>query len=130
MAYVLKVRKENKLNNVRSFLSRLWRKSITQEKYSDENVRILKEELEHHFREAESEWQKINDDLIKWIRTETLGFGATASNLISDGKGFLLIGSLLISSLVTGVVDWSKRHNFKLKYPTCFMLDLVRKEKI
>ena len=127
--FVLKVRKENRLKNLRSFLSRLWRKSVSGDKYSEENVKILKEELEHHFREAEYEWKNINNDLLKWIRTETLGLGATAPSLISQGRGYLLVGGILISSAITAVVDWSKRHNFKLKYPTSFMLDLIRKEE-
>ena len=114
---------------MRSFLSRLWRKSVSSDKYSDENVNILKEELEHNFREADYEWKKINGDLLKWIRNETLGLGATAPSLISQGRGYLLIGSILISSMITTVIDWSKRHNFKLKYPTSFMLDFKRIEE-
>lgn len=127
--FVLKVRKENKLENLRSFLSRLWRNSVSENKYSDENIKILKEELEHHFREAESEWKEINNDLIKWIRNEILGVGATAPSLISQGQSYLLFGSVLISGITTAIVDWSKRHNFKLKYPTSFMLDLKRKNE-
>lgn len=127
--YVLKVRKENKLENLRSFLSRLWRNSVLENKYSDENIRILKEELEHHFREAESEWQEINNDLLKWIRNEILGVGATAPNLISQGQPYLLFGGAAISGITTAIIDWSKRHNFRLKYPTSFMLDLRRKSE-
>jgi hypothetical protein len=125
--YALKVRKENKLVSLRSFLSRLWRNSAIENKYSDENIGILKEELEHHFREAENEWKEINNDLIKWIRNEVIGIGATAHNLISQGQSYLLFGGVVISGITTAVVDWSKRHDFKLKYPTSFMLDLKRK---
>lgn len=129
LKFALKVRKENKLENIRSFLSRLWRNSANSNKYSNENIIFLKEELEHHFREAESEWKEINIDLVKWIGTGTLGIGATAQHLITQGQSYLLVGGLIISGLYTAFVDWTKRHNFRLKYPTSFMLDLKRKNK-
>jgi hypothetical protein len=74
----LTLRQENRLEALRHFFHRVWKSCRDPEDYSEANALNLTAELDEHIREAKSEWDKIDQDLIKW-------FGAPGAAITSIG---------------------------------------------
>jgi hypothetical protein len=63
----LKLRQERRLESLRLFLRKVWRSSREAEMFAEENAVNLAAELNEKIREAESEYKKIDQELVTWF---------------------------------------------------------------
>jgi hypothetical protein len=122
---LLRLRKDGYLENMRSFLRRVWNSSSRAEPFDKNNVEDLTAELHHQINEAEKEWGKIDQNLIRWFGGESVlgtavgvsaGAAAWAPALAVAGAGAI---NLLLS--------YKERSSFITNYPAAFFLDSIRK---
>src|SRR6185437_13521606 len=85
VAAALKLRQEGRLENMRSFLRRVWNESRADDELGEENALALADELQERINEADDEWKKINADGVKWWTASTAGVLAATPSLIAQG---------------------------------------------
>jgi hypothetical protein len=122
----LKLRKENKLEDLRSFFRRIWKTSATENEMDEKNTQYLADEMNHHIREANSEWEKIDRDLFKWFGLECAGAVATGHHAIASGTAEFYGAGLAIAAITNLAVSWHKRKDFFKLYPASFFLFLKK----
>jgi len=119
-----RLRNENRLEDLRLFFHRVWKDCRDSEDFSEKNAINLTAELDERIREAKGEWDKIDQDLIKW-------FGAPATAITAAGlTGFLPSASAVSVAAATGVVgliqSYLKRSSFKDRFPAGFFLTIKK----
>ena len=111
---------------MRTFLRRVWNISSKSEPFDKNNVDNLTAELHHQINQAEQEWDKIDNNLLRWFGGESVlgtaigvftGAGALAPALTVAGAGII---NLLLS--------FKERSNFITNFPAAFFLDSIRKK--
>lgn len=117
----LELRKENYLNDIRTFLSRIWRSCTSDNLFNEKNIYYLEDELTHHLQEAKIEWESIEKKFFKSFGTATAAI-VGSSPIIAKGSAEFLIGSLLINGLTNLGVLWHDKHSFPKKFPASFFL--------
>lgn len=119
------LRKEERLQNMRGFLRKLWRVS-GDNSFSPSNVDNLTAELLDRVREAEDEWSKIDRDLIKWF-----GAAGLAGSFISAGAGsWVPAAATTIAGGVAALASAAHaRHSFDKRFPAGFFLKLKKGAK-
>jgi hypothetical protein len=121
----LTLRKEGRLEGLRYFLSKVWKNACDQNKPFDEkNAIYLAEELGEKVREAEEEWNKINDDLLKMMGTSSIPPLLAAGPLIATGHADFLAAA---ATVATGIpLIWGRRQTraFPKKFPASFFMQL------
>jgi hypothetical protein len=107
---------------MRLFFRKVWKSCREPDIFSEENAVNLSAELNEKIAEADSEWRKIDQDLLKW-------FGASGGALVSSGLvGFVPAASVAAVTGVTGLIQAHlKRAAFKERYPAGFFLGLREK---
>jgi hypothetical protein len=120
----LKLRKDNRLEGLRLFFHRVWKDCRDSEEFSESNALNLTAELDERIGEAKSEWDKIDQDLIKW-------FGAPGAAISSVGfTGFLPAAPAIAAAAATGAVGLIqsalRRSSFKERFPASFFLTLKK----
>ena len=114
-----RLREENRLDSLRLFFRKVWKSCRDPDEFSDENPVNLSAELREEISKANEEWQKIDQELIKWT-------GATGGALLSSGVfGFVPAASAAAVTGITGLIQSRlKRRAFKERYPAGFFLGL------
>jgi len=115
----LRVRQEGRLETFRGWLRRVWQASAGDKPYSEASAVQLASELQGRLDEAESEWAKIDQDLVKWATVDSVaGFGpALATGSVSWLASAALAGAgLLVNSTL-------QRRSFYKRFPGAFLLD-------
>jgi len=123
----LEIRKENYLDNLRTFLSKIWINCTQENMFDEKSIFLLEEELKHHINESEIEWNEIKR---KYFKKIGIGSAVTigASEAIASGSAVFMIGSLLINGLTNLGISWLEKKNFPKKYPASFFLKLKDKK--
>ncbi|MGD0206269.1 MAG: SEC-C metal-binding domain-containing protein [Verrucomicrobiota bacterium] len=121
----LKLRKENRLEDMRGFMRKVWKSCGLDAPFSEEKSANLSAELQERIRDAESEWRKIDSELIRWFG----GLGALATPFIAAGGATWIPAA--VSTVVGGTAALAhsqhQRTTFERKYPAGFFLDLKKK---
>jgi hypothetical protein len=115
----LQIRKENRLEQMRLFFNRIWRTCRCAEPFSEDNAINLAAELDERVHEAESEWQNIDKQLLKWL-------GGTLATLVSSSVvGFTPAAAAAVVTGSTGLAlaQW-QRKSFKNRFPAGFFLGI------
>ncbi|MCA9743159.1 SEC-C domain-containing protein [candidate division KSB1 bacterium] len=119
--FALEIREEGRLESFRTFLRKLWRSidGSPDELKIDDHVRDFCDELKDEHAKALADWDKISQDLKKWL-------GLYASGAVIGGKFALGIPTLGFGiAAVTQLLNThSKRKNFKKKIPMSVFIDL------
>jgi len=124
LEHALILRKENRLESLRTFLRKVWKSARTTDPFNEANAKLLAEELNEEIIKAEEEWKQIDRNLLKWFGAE-LGSGIAASGpLIASGYGQFLAAAIATAGIITLGVTQSERKSFKNKYPAAFFLKL------
>lgn len=119
----LQLRKENRLNNMRSFFRKLWKEASTGDPFDRENAENLSTELQERTREADYEWEKINSDLVRYFGG-TMATGALlAAPAVATGKGSFVAAGIAVAGVTELAVTRMRRKMFPKKYPAGFFLD-------
>jgi hypothetical protein len=115
----LTLRQENRLEALRLFFRRVWESCRDPEEFSDANAANLTAELDEHVREANAEWAKIDQDLMKW-------FGAQGAAITSAGLiGFVPAATAAAITGAAGLIQAQlKRSAFKERFPASFFLTI------
>jgi hypothetical protein len=114
-----RLRKENRLESLRLFFRRVWKNCSDPDEFSDVNALNLSAELREEISKANEEWQKIDQQLLKWL-------GLTGGAVISSGLvGFVPAASAAAVTGITGLIQSRlKRRVFKERYPAGFFLGM------
>jgi len=120
LEFALRLREEQRLEQVRQMFNRVWRACREAVPYSDGNILNLSTEFSAKIDEAKYEWEKIDQDLIKWT-------GGTAAALFTaaTGIGFVPAATAAVLTGTTGLTlaHW-KRKSFKYRFPAGLFIDL------
>jgi hypothetical protein len=116
----LRLRKENRLESMRLFFRKIWQSTRTPEEFSEENALNLAAELNEKINEAETEYKRIDRQLLKWI-------GASAVLLVSGVGDFVPRASAAAMTGALSLINsqWQRR-SFRIRYPAGFFLDVKR----
>jgi hypothetical protein len=117
----LRLRSENRLESMRLFLRKVWTDSRESECFAEENAIALASELDERIREAETEYKKIDQELLIWA-------GAGASTfLTSSTVGFVPAASAALIAGSAGLIrsQWQRR-SFQTRLPAGFFLDVAK----
>ncbi len=124
-----KVRQDGRLESMRNFLRKTWLSladsSDAQNSVSEGKILAFKDELVDEYHKAESDWQKIDADLLKWV-TGSGGLGgvlaAGGMNWQIPALGFSLAG---VGQLLNARY---KRNRFRGNVPLSVFIDLKNKK--
>lgn len=123
----LRLRKEDRLQNMRSFMTKVWKSCGTEEPFSQGKADSLSAELQERIREAEAEWRKIDAELIRWLG----GLGTVAAPFIAAGGATWIPAA--VSAIVGGVAavthSQHQRATFGKRYPAGFFLELKKRSR-
>ena len=99
MQAALNLRKEERLESLRLFFRKVWKSCRDPDEFSDRNAVNLAAELRDEIAKAKEEWDKIDQELLKW-------FGATGGALVSSGLvGFVPAAGCAAVTGATGLAS-------------------------
>ena len=120
LAMATRIRDDARLADLRSFFRKVWRDIGAGESFDEAYAGELAAELHDRLREAEAAWQKIDQDLLRWVGGEA----AIAGGLIASGAADLV--PALVTMATAGVANIVhsavQRRTFKKEYPAAFFL--------
>lgn len=123
---LLKLRKDGCLEDMRAFLRRVWTSCSTGEVFDKNNVENLSAELIDHINLAESEWKKIDANLVKWFGSESI-LGTTIG--IAAGQAhWIPAAAIAAAGAVNLMQSKMERHKFMARYPAAFFIESIRKK--
>lgn len=119
----LTLRKEERLQNFRTFLRGVWKQACDPHSFEQVNGKLLAEELQSEVQKAGEEWKQIDRDLMKNTGAASAGLILSAP-MIGSGQGvFLAAASVVAGVTAIGASAW-QRHGFEDKFPAAFFLRL------
>jgi hypothetical protein len=122
--HALTLRKEGRLENLRTFLRRIWKDACTGDPFDGTNAQLLAEELQEKVQEAEEEWREIDRDLIKIVGAELITSMLAAGPLIASGHGDFLAAAVMILGGANLWVRTSKLCSFPNRFPAAFFMKI------
>jgi hypothetical protein len=123
LSAALTLRKEERLDDMRRFLKRVWKASRANDEMSDANGEALKDELIERIREADHEWRKIDQELVKWFTVQS-GAAVAALPRVGTGGASWLAGGWMLGAVGAFGNAWYQRARFHRRYPAAFFLTL------
>ncbi len=121
IAAALTLRREQRLEGLRAFLRKSWHLTSSAENpFDSANAADFGAELVQRVNEAEAEWKKIDEDLLKWFGTEMM-VGAVPA--IATGNA-AWVGAAVVGAVASLAVAASRRSAFPKRYPASFLLEL------
>jgi hypothetical protein len=119
----LTLRKEERLQNLRVFLRRVWKQACDPQSFDQVNGMLLAEELQSEVNKADDEWKQIDRELLKYTGAAGAGL-ITSIPMIGSGQGaFLAAASVVAGAAAVGASAWQRR-GFEDKFPAAFFLRL------
>lgn len=117
------LRKEDRLQNLRVFLRRVWKQACDTQSFDQVNSMLLAEELQSEVNKANDEWKQIDRELLKYAGGASAGL-ITSMPMIGTGQGaFLAAASVVAGAAAVGASAW-QHHGFEDKFPAAFFLRL------
>ncbi len=120
----LAIRREGRLEPMRNFLRKVWGATSKTSPFDDANIPALAGELDEKIREADSEWRKIDRDLIKLVAAQTIGGLLAAGPLVASGYAAWLGAAATLAGVGDLVQSTMRRTEYRLEYPAGFFVDL------
>ena len=120
LAMATRIRDDARLLDLRTFFRKVWRELGGGESFDEVYAGELAAELHDKLREADAAWQKIDQDLLKWVGGEA----AIAAGLIASGAAALVPALVTMASagLANVLHSTAQRRTFKKEYPAAFFL--------
>lgn len=128
-AHAVQLRNEGRLESLRSFLRKVWTTVKTEDQFDDANAILLAEELTDETQKAQEEWKKIDQELIKVVKTEAVGGLLAAGPLIVAGHGLFLAAAAVVAGVGTLVGSTLKRRSFPDRFPAAFFMKIESESK-
>lgn len=126
--YALQLRKEGRLEGVRSVMTEAWKKSANDDAYDDTTAIHFAENLTQSVNEAEAEWLSIKSDVAKYVGSGTVtGLFATGP-LIAAGHALWVAGAAVVGGLATAAHTGWKHASYLKKHPAAFFMKLRKEE--
>ena len=124
LEHALTLRREGRLEGLRSFLHRVWRQACQEGPFAEQNAEILALELEDEVRKAENEWKAIGQDLIKISGTGAASGLMAAGPLIAAGYGGFVAAAAFIGAGTAIIHSGRKLRTFQERFPAGFFMGL------
>jgi hypothetical protein len=124
LRHALQLRKEGRLEGLRTFLHGVWKAARTEEPFDDANSILLAQQLTERIRQAEIEWKQIDTDLLKTIGMEVKVAALAAGPLIANGHGFFLAAAAVAAAGGALVDSIIKHRRFPDRFPAAFFMHL------
>jgi len=120
----LELREQKRLESLRLFLRKVWASSREAEAFAEENAIGLAAELQEKIREADVEFKKIDQDLIKWVGIA----GAAGATLLTSGvAAFIPAASAAVTGASAALVRSTWQHrSFRMQFPAGFFLSVPK----
>lgn len=128
MKNALKLRKDGRLESLRSFLLKVWKNARTEMPFDKTNARLFAEELREEISLAKDEWDKIDQDLLKMIGREAGAGLLAAGPLISAGYGMFVGAAAVAVGATTLAASYKKRKKFPDRFPAAFFMKIENEE--
>jgi hypothetical protein len=122
--FACSLRQDGRLEGFRSFMRKLWNTvgGEPDPSKSERLARDFQDELTQAFKQAQSEWDAIDRELLKWA-TRTLA-GAMAAGHFSP---VLAVGGFTVAGIGEIIQRERKRREFRQKVPMSVFIDLDRR---
>ncbi len=124
LEHALRLREEGRLASLRVFLSKVWKAASKGDEFDDANAVLLGEELGEQVREAEVEWKKIDEDLLRHACAAATGGLLAAGPLIAAGHAYFLAAALAVAGLAPVVNSTIQRHRFPDRFPAAVFMKI------
>jgi hypothetical protein len=121
----LRLRQEGRLQGFRAFFHKVWREAVKGDEYDEANALALAEELQERLDEAEVEWRKIDDDLVKMVGTSVAGAVAATGGHVASAQAAFLAAAAMGGVGLT--LSTRQRRRFPKQFPAAFFLDLAKR---
>lgn len=122
--HALDLRKEHRLESLRTFLGKVWKAASAEDKFDSANAILLAEELNHEVQRADEEWRQIDTELLKMAGTAAAADLLAAGPLVSTGHAFFLAAAVAISGAVPLLVSTRLRRSFPDRFPAAFFMKI------
>lgn len=120
----LRLRKEDRLQGVRSVLRDAWRTDLSDDPFDEKNALLLSENFISSINEAEAEWDSIRAELTKFAGAEIGATALAAGPLIASGQAGWLAGGLMSVAAINFGVYKQKHKSFKRRFPASFFINI------
>ena len=121
ISLALRLRKENRLEGMRTFLRKVWNHSPTVEDFNTRKTEDFTTEFTHELEIARVEWEKIDKDLVKLLGGG-MGVGAIASAMVEPAN-WGIHGLAYAGTLGASLVHSKMRRNTTLRrYPASLFI--------
>jgi hypothetical protein len=124
--HALRLRTQGRLEGLRAFLHKVWRKACTGDPFDEANATLLASELVDEIRKAEDEWRQIDQDLLKIFGQEMATGLLAAGSLISSGNATFLAAAAVASGGSALVWSRMRRRGFQDKFPAAFFMNIAK----
>jgi hypothetical protein len=121
---MLRLRRDGYLENMRSFLRRVWNESANDDHYAKSNAEDLAAQLLGEVNTAEREWENIDQNLATWFSSEViLGAGL---GVLAGSVGWIPASTVAIAGSINLAISMTKRRKFLKYYPAGFLVKTIR----
>jgi hypothetical protein len=120
--HALILRKEGRLESLRTFLRKVWKEACIERPFDEANAQLLADELQEKIHEAEEEWKKIDQDLLKIIGGELSAGLLAAGPLIASGHGDFVAAAAVIAGATNLTLSTVQRRRFPNRFPAAFFM--------
>lgn len=124
LSHALKLRKEGRLESMRNFFRKVWKEVCIENSFEEQYARILSEQLLEEVAKADDEWKKIDEDLLKIIRTETMTGLLAAGPLITSGYAGFVAAAATVAGGTALIMSTQRRKRFPKKFPAAFFMKI------
>ena len=128
-SHALRLRDEGRLESLRRFLHRVWKSARTTDEFEEANAILLAEELNDEVAKARDEWKKIDQDLLKIAKAETIGGLLAAGPLLAAGHAMFLAAAVGVAGLGAVAHSTMKRRSFDDRFPAAFFMKVDSESK-
>ncbi len=125
LEHALKLRQEGRLERLRSFLHRVWRRACSTEPFDEKNSISLAAELTDEIRTAEAEWAQIGRDIVKVLGAEFTTGLLAAGPLIAEGHASFLAAAGALGTGATIAHSALRRRRFQDDFPAAFFMQIA-----
>jgi hypothetical protein len=122
--HALRLRAEGRLENLRSFMTKMWAKARGDQPFSERAAIDLANELTAAVGEAEAEWAQLKSELVKRASQGAVASIAALAPAVATGAALWHAAATIVGAIGVGL--WSKyqRRQYDVKFPASFFMDL------
>jgi len=118
----IRLRQEGRLEDMRGFLGKTWKEVAGSDPWSESVATELAAELQEHYRQAESEWTKVERDLVTLAKGEAVVALGAAAPTIAAGHGAWLGAAVVVAGLADLYKAKKEREDIRRRLPAAFFI--------